>query len=191
MERMPRAHICTLTLLALFALAGCGGESTEGDDNGAPIPKRTFTPLTPEQREAAEYEQRAQTGEGEPATDSASRKALVAQIEKSILADARQREKDKELTGEGVKRVVCKPSPRYPDLVLQCTAVTQDIQQSEAGKEEIREGIIGHPFTAKVDYAKGTYAWCKRDLSPGEGGLIDPRTQVELPPECRTPPAGA
>src|SRR5687767_3411416 len=92
--------------LALVLLAGCGSD----DPGGADMPKRAENresyALSPERRAEVEREQAAKLGSGPPAARTAERRALLRDVERSILRDARSRVRTKELKGP-VRRVTC------------------------------------------------------------------------------------
>lgn len=174
-----RLVICALTLAVL---AGCG--SSDQDDAPERASNRESYALTPEERAQVEREQAAKADQGDPAASEGERNALVSELEASILRDARARVRTKELRGP-VRRVACEPT-RRGDHVLSCTAVTNELEAADNNPDN-REvtGVTGHPFRAVVDFETGRYAWCKRILAPGEGGVIDPRAIVPLPRECQ------
>ncbi len=117
-----------------------------------------------------------------------SKAALVAELERMILADARERVRRGDL-GKRVRRVACEPHPRTaPRRAAErdasrrsgryfCLAVTQTIVG-------VGDGFIGYPFLARVRYGTGELAWCKTNPPPGEQAIPDPRKIVELPPAC-------
>jgi hypothetical protein len=171
-----RLAVC-IAAAAAALLPGCGsGHASE------PIKRagnRESYVLTPAQRKRVAREQAARESRAEPA---AGRAAVLRRVEASILADARALVRGRELKGP-IRRVTCDPVPGKP-RVFSCTAVTNDIAAAGKPGDTPVTGIIGHPFTAVVDFASGRYAWCKRILSPGEGGIIDPRAMVPLPRKC-------
>lgn len=119
-----------------------------------------------------------------------ARRAMLAEIERSILADAKERVKAGALS-TAVVRVSCDPYPRSvkavgPEETLEtsigryaCLAVTREI--IFAGTDR---GELGYPFWAKVDFDTGRYAWCKINPKPGEltGGRA---VIVPLPKACK------
>jgi hypothetical protein len=108
----------------------------------------------------------------------------LREVERAILTDARARARTKELKGP-IRRVTCEPTRKSPDA-FSCTAVTNELEAADADPDNSQvTGVTGHPFRAVVDFPTGRYAWCKRILVPGEGGVIDPRAVVPLPKECQ------
>ncbi len=165
--------------LSLALLAGCGAD--DEPDRPDRASNRDSYVLSPERRAQVEREQAAHTARGDAEAD---RQALLRQVERSILLDARARVRDKEMRGP-VRRVTCEVSRKSPKA-YSCTAVTNELKAADDddGNPEVT-GVTGHPFRAVVDFETGRYAWCKRILVPGEGGVIDPRAVVPLPKECQ------
>ena len=173
-----RLVICALTLVVV---AGCG--SDDGDEGPERASNRESYALSPEEREQVEREQAAKTGRGRPAPTQERRHALLREVERSILRDARARVRTKELRGP-IKSVECEPSLRT-DAIWSCTAVTNKLEAADDDPDNPEvTGITGHPFRAVIHWKTGHYAWCKYKLVPGEGGVIDPRAIVPLPKEC-------
>jgi hypothetical protein len=118
----------------------------------------------------------------------AARRRLYAAFEAAILAEARQRVATKEMKGpvreircsalirrEGALRdeeVLTRPRGRYD-----CVAVQRDV---------VRDGEVvawfGNPFVGVLNFAKGTYVFCKDNKVPGEKGSA--LAKVTLDPAC-------
>ena len=125
-----------------------------------------------------------------PGGERRARRAMLAQVESSILTDARARVKAGTLSTP-VVRVKCDPYPRSVKTLgaeetletaigrYTCLAVTRDIIFS--GRDR---GELGYPFWAKVNFGTGGYAWCKINPKPGEltGGRA---VIVPLPKACK------
>jgi type II secretory pathway pseudopilin PulG len=147
--------------------------------------------LEKQQLERMRREQRPRFARGKPAgTDVAARQALVASAVDSIRADASTRAAAGEFNGP-IKRVQCGPYPPGADAVpadqvpsrrtgrYSCLAVTSDIPATSGN----REGVVGHPYVARIDFASGRYAFCKVHGRPGELAVKGP-SSVALPREC-------
>ncbi len=170
--------------LALVLLAGCGSDETGGPDMPERAANRETYALSPERRAQVEREQAAKLGSGPRAERPADRRALLRNVERAILRDARARVRTKELKGP-VHRVTCEVTRRSARAYA-CTAVTNELEVPDRDRDKQSvTGVTGHPFRAVVDFRTGRYAWCKRILVPGEGGVIDPRAVVPLPKECQ------
>jgi hypothetical protein len=152
-------------------------------------------------RRAIELEQRPRHGHAHRPRDLARlgagrqlglRTALLRSSEAAILADARRRV----ATGafrNPVRALECRrtppgSNPKAPgaeaDLharvgAYDCIAVTRFIPNGAD------RGALGYPFRLVVNYARFAYVWCKSTPVPGEQAIPDPRTVVQLPPECR------
>jgi len=140
-------------------------------------------------------EQRSHHARAAPADDVAARRALVGELEASVLADARARVRAGDLKG-AIRRVDCAPGRRsgaggvVPEDDLsrlragyECTAVTSDIVGH-------RGASVGYPFKGVVDFRSGRLTWCKTNPPPGEQVIPDPRKVPRTPSECRDPGAG-
>ena len=187
-----------MALAGAALLAACG---SDGDDRAPEFERagnRDEYVLSPERRRQVEREQAAKTARIEPARDVADRRALLRSVQSSILRDARARVKAKKMRGP-IRRVVCEPTTKSivdgraperdlsrPRGVYSCTAVTNELELKHKRRgHPPATGYTGHPFRAVVNFDSGEYAWCKRNLAPGEGGIIDPRAIVGLPAECK------
>jgi hypothetical protein len=143
-------------------------------------------------REAtARRDQRARTG-GDvslaPARSAAARRAVVAEVEQAITADANLRFAQGTVTSR-TRSTSCDPFPGGATargagparrVAYDCTALIREI----IGQG--RPGRLGYPFRAIVDFASATWAFCKVNPIPSEQSLPDPRTIVPLPAACRT-----
>jgi len=104
----------------------------------------------------------------------AGRAAVMDELGRAILADARRRAHAGRLQGP-ILRVECEPFPRSVDRFgaerqlsrrqgrYSCVAVTAEFGRTE----ESIGGLIGHPFRALVDFETGRYAFCKISPQPG------------------------
>ena len=118
------------------------------------------------------------------------RRALVRELERAVLVDARGRIEAGKLRLP-VRRAVCEQFPRRasgspPEERLsarsgryECLAVTSRI----AGREPGSRGLIGYPYRARADFRTGGYAWCKISGRAGEGGLRG-QPEVKVPRVC-------
>jgi hypothetical protein len=169
----------SIWFLGALLVAGCGsGGSSDGKIERAS--NRDSYVLSDAQRRDVVRQQAAHSGHADP---SLGRAGVLSRVERSILADARARERAKQLDGP-IRRVTCEVSPRN-DNVFACTAVTNELEAADKDPDNpVVTGVSGHPFRAVVDFPAGRYWWCKRILVPGEGGVIDPRAMVPLPREC-------
>src|SRR5438270_944779 len=123
-----------------------------------------------------------------------TRTAIVGDLERGIAADDRARVRAG--TAAGVIRYVqCSPFPAGSRVSLQaavasyaCVAVNRLIT---SGTKAL--GVLGDPFWARVDFARGRLAWCKINPRPGEGGAGTGPPLVPLAHACdleRPAPAG-
>jgi hypothetical protein len=127
---------------------------------------------------AEQRPQRARAAPGLP------RSAVVTELERRVLADARERVEAGTLRPPPAKRVDCEPlsdseHPSGPRVGFACLAVTSDIPETEANAA----GRLGHPFRAVVDFPSGRLTWCKVSGRPGEGSATR-RALVRLPRAC-------
>lgn len=116
-------------------------------------------------------------------TRGRGRRALLATAESAIAADARRRTRD------DVKGVQCDPFPRSVDgtdpftdrsrssAAFDCVAITS---RFGAADQPGGRGIIGTPFRLKLDFTRGTAAWC-RIVPMGDRD----RLSFPLPRACR------
>ena len=133
-------------------------------------------------------DQRPRYGGGAPAVRGTprairrGRRALVRDLERAITRDVRRRVAAGLLEG-AIRETECEPSSRVePRLSIRkatyrCLAIS--------GRSEGARGVpltTGYPFIATIDYARGTFAWCKTNPRPGEGGT--PLARVRLSPAC-------
>jgi hypothetical protein len=136
---------------------------------------------TAERRRRLIAEQRPHRGRSEP---SASRAAVLADLESAILADARARAASGQLAGPPAKSVRCRPltgaEPDASRMPYDCIAITSELPRDE----ELPQGVIGHPFRAVADYPAGRFTWCKVSGRAGEGGFSQNDLAVRLPRAC-------
>jgi hypothetical protein len=106
---------------------------------------------------------------------------MVIAIEAAIGADARRRFNPRARTA------TCEPAAGADAAAMRvpydCISAVRDIVG--AGQQEGARGTLGIPFRAVVDFAAGSYAFCKVNPPPGEQVIPDPRKLVELPRACR------
>jgi hypothetical protein len=119
-----------------------------------------------------------------------TRKALVAQLNADVEADALSRVQSGEFT-QSVVRVECERFPRRvgnPDPALDpgartgrysCLAITADAPRTETQNPS----SIGYPYRALVQFETGRFAYCKITGKPGEGGLTG-EIPLRVPPAC-------
>jgi hypothetical protein len=104
-----------------------------------------------------------------------ARRRLVAGLEAVIVADARRRVARGELRGpyrsatcfEFPKRLGQPPPAedlRRAVARFECVAVAARVPTSD----RTTGSLIGQPFRARVDFARGRFAWCKFVQRPGE-----------------------
>jgi hypothetical protein len=134
-----------------------------------------------ERRRRLIAEQRPHRGRSEP---SATRAAVVADLESAILADARARAASGRVAGPPAKSVRCRPltgaDPAASRVPYDCIAITSELPRDE----NLPQGVIGHPFRAVADYAAGGFTWCKVSGRAGEGGFTQKDLAVRLPRAC-------
>jgi hypothetical protein len=142
---------------------------------------------------------RPHRGTGPPRRDGGDalehRRALVARAEFLITRDAQARSRAGTLTG-AVAGTDCEP---YPDITArrqaeadpavpvgryECYAYKGRIElpELEGGR---RQGVLGFPFWAVIDYERGRIVWCKVTPRAGEGGRS--LAWVPVPVPCRDP----
>jgi hypothetical protein len=147
--------------------------------------------LERQQIAAIRREQRPRFDRGTPAgSDLAARGALLGSAMASIQADASKRAAAGEFNGP-ILRVTCEkfppsatsvPADKDPSKATgryKCLAVTSDIPAT-AGN---RNGVVGHPYRAKINFDNGRYAFCKTRGRPGELAIRAP-TGLHLPKVC-------
>jgi hypothetical protein len=142
---------------------------------------------------------RPHRGTGPPRRDGDDalehRRALVARTELLITRDAQARIRAGTLPG-AVAGTQCEPypgitarrqaelDPAVPVGRYECYAYRRLIELPELeGKQ--RQGILGFPFWAVIDYERGRIVWCKVTPRAGEGGRS--LASVPVPVPCRDP----
>lgn len=125
----------------------------------------------------------------------AHRRALVEQTEALITRDARARVRAGTLTGP-VEGTDCEPYPGISDRReaeadpaatvgrYECIAYKARVALPELEGVE-RQGVLGSPFWAVIDYGPGRIVWCKVTPRAGEGGRSLESVRVPVP--CRDP----
>jgi hypothetical protein len=126
------------------------------------------------------------------AAELRARREVLDAVRAAITADARRRAAAGELSGRAL-RTECVPAPRSVPRAgaevdprraadgYDCIAVTRDIAPGRRNPA----GRLGHPFRAIVDFARGTFVWCRTIPLPGEAATPDPRGIPLLPRACR------
>jgi hypothetical protein len=142
---------------------------------------------------------RPQRGTGPPLRDGEDalehRRALVARTELLITRDAQARSRAGTLPGS-VAGTDCEPypgitarreaeaDPAVPVGRYECLAYKGRVKLPELeGKK--RQGVLGFPFWAVIDYERGRIVWCKVTPRAGEGGRS--LASVPVPVPCRDP----
>ena len=123
------------------------------------------------------------------------RRVLVARTELLITRDAQARHSAGTLPA-AVAGTQCEPypgitarrqaeaDPTVPVGRYECYAYRRLIELPELeGKR--RQGILGFPFWAVIDYKRGRIVWCKVTPRSGEGGVS--LAWVPVPVPCRDP----
>ena len=125
----------------------------------------------------------------------AHRRALVAQTEALITRDARARVRAGTMTGP-VAGTNCEPYPgisdrreaeadpaatvgRYECIAYKARVALPELQGAK------RQGVLGSPFWAVIDYGPRRIVWCKVTPRAGEGGRS--LESVPVPVPCRDP----
>jgi hypothetical protein len=119
-----------------------------------------------------------------------ARKGLVAQLQSDVLADARARSARGELHGK-YRATTCATYPKQVNApppaedvarataVVECIAVRRNVSRDE----QTTGSFIGQPYRARVDFAQGSYAFCKIVQQPGELS-IQRDNILEVPRQC-------
>jgi hypothetical protein len=113
------------------------------------------------------------------------RAGLVAELERSITLDARQRVSTGAVKGP-ILKTSCRPYARAPAASssaaakYECTAVTAEIPSSDRNVA----GQRGYPFWARVNFNASSYVWCKINPLPSEEALGSEIVAVALPTQC-------
>jgi ribosomal protein L37E len=124
-----------------------------------------------------------------PAAEIAARRRLLGRLERAVLAEARERVRERRLRGP-ILEVRCSPYPRSIAGVgaeqrparrfgrYECLAATARIPANEASAG----GVLAHPFLARVDFRRFTWAFCKVSPPPGEKAI--PAAAPSVPRAC-------
>lgn len=118
------------------------------------------------------------------------RPALVADLRRAILADARRRVAQGRLEGPA-REVTCsiaredqvyaKENPGAPILRYSCLAV----RLRSNGRPPV---MLGAPFAARVQFEVPRYTWCMFTPVGGEGTHTALTFEVSPSPKCVAPP---
>ena len=104
-----------------------------------------------------------------------TRRRLLDELEADVLADSQLRARRGELKG-AYRSAACFEFPkrlteqrpeqqvRRSVMRMECIAVSSEVRSSELSTGS----LIGQPFRARVDFARGRFAWCKIVQRPGE-----------------------
>jgi hypothetical protein len=118
------------------------------------------------------------------------RRALVADLEAAVTADAAARARRGELDGR-YRSTACFRFPKGVDdprpaddlassiAIVECIAVAAQVAPSQT----TTGSIIGQPYRARVDFRRGRYAFCKIVQQPGELA-IQRRPVIDIPRAC-------
>jgi ribosomal protein L37E len=124
-----------------------------------------------------------------PAAEIAARRRLLGRLERAVHAEARERVRERRLRGP-ILEVRCSPYPRSVAGVgaeqqparrfgrYECLAATARIPANEASVG----GVLAHPFLARVDFRRFTWAFCKVSPPPGEKAI--PAAAPSVPRAC-------
>jgi predicted nucleic acid-binding Zn ribbon protein len=125
----------------------------------------------------------------------AHRRALVRRTEALITRDARARVRAGTLAGP-IAGTACEPypgisdrrrdeaDPAFPVGRYECIAYRGRVALPELEGVK-RQGVLGYPFWAVIDYGPARMAWCKVTPRAGEGGRS--LESVPVPVPCRDP----
>jgi hypothetical protein len=153
--------------------------------------QRQLAALSARERRVLARDQRLHAGRASalPADPAAAQRTVLVALESAITADARARTAAGTLAGH-IVTTTCAPFTREAVRVAppatataagyECTAVTREIPRSARNTA----GVIGYPFWARVNFRRGTFAWCKVNLPPGERGIGGAAAVVALPAAC-------
>ena len=100
--------------------------------------------------------------------DALDGRALLAEVSLAVGADAAER------TGERVRRTDCRA---LDETRFSCTAITSYVRMGGRVR-----GVVGFPYRARIDRARGRLTWCRIAGRPGEGSLS--RALVAIPAGC-------
>lgn len=183
------AGVVVIAALVVFVLRPAVDSSKQQD---ADRRAKQEAAQTARRRATARRDQAARTGAVPalaPAQTVVVRRALVADVERAITADANARFAAGTVDSR-TRSTSCDPflggTPAQEDLskavgIYDCTALIAEI--TGQGKP----GRLGYPFRAVVDFRAASWAFCKVNPIPSEQSLPDPRTIVPLPKVCQAP----
>lgn len=179
-----------IALLVLVAAAGVAllPEARRQAAERAEATDRRDAREAAERRARSAREARPRTGRGpaarglESAGALRARRGLVARLEARVLADARRRGRYRAASCSEFPKRLSARSPAE-DLArrtarMECIAVVAEV----ARDERTTGSLIGHPFRARVDFARGRFAWCRIVQRPGE--LSIGQAVLRIPRAC-------
>lgn len=177
---MTRLNL-TLALLLACGVSACGhsGNALSPAERAAASQRR--------ERERPHFASRSLAATGR------RHHALLTELRRSVLHDARARVARHELRGP-VLGVACnvtrddeayaKAHPAAPILRYDCLAI------SFRGRTD-PPMLLGSQFEARVNFARGSYAWCLFTPVGGEGAHSAATFHVTPSPACVAPPTAA
>jgi hypothetical protein len=128
----------------VLALAGCGGDEEEPAEVFDPAQTRTLAAGT-------------------------ARAAVLADLRRTVLADARARRARGELDSKPFRGATCEPARDDEELPADASVVRYSCLAYTLRVNTDPPQIIGKPFVARVDFASASYAWCLFLPVGGEG----------------------
>jgi hypothetical protein len=144
--------------------------------------------LTPAQRAEVARRVRAEAPHRRSLGAGTTRGALLADLGRSVLRDARARHRRHQLDGRfrGAQCTVARDDLEYaaahraaPILLYECVAYTLRAATSPPQ-------VIGQPYIARVDFPRGTYTYCLFTPVGGEGAHTALTFAVAPSPACST-----
>jgi hypothetical protein len=144
--------------------------------------------LTPAQRAEVARRRGAEAPHRRTLARGTSRAALLADLGRSVLRDARARHRRHQLDGRfrGAQCTVARDDLEYaaahraaPILLYECVAYTLRAATSPPQ-------VIGQPYIARVDFPRATYTYCLFTPVGGEGAHTALTFAVAPSPACST-----
>jgi hypothetical protein len=117
-----------------------------------------------------------------------ARHRMVAGLERTITADARERIARGELQGSAVRSTECGPlnpgqGPRDEDDLHRSLGRYSCLAVSQSARRGAVTSSLGIPFVAVIDFRRGTFTWCKDNpVSPAD--IKSQLAFVRLAREC-------